>query len=77
MCIRDRSEVVAVARINEYLFSFDINEYHNGGRVYYKNVAEFKKLLYQYINNGFSVSDATEKLLAKQPKQPRRGERYF
>ena len=71
------SEVVAEARINEYLFSFDINEYHNGGRVYYKNASEFKKLLYQYMNNGFSVSDATAKLLAKQPKQPRRGETNF
>lgn len=70
------SEVVAMARIIDYLFSFDIYKYHNGGNVYYKNNVEFKKLLYQYMNNGLSVSAATEKLLAKQPKQPR-GERFF
>ena len=71
------SEVVARARIIEYLFSFDINQYHNGGNFYYKNYGEFRKLLYQYMNNGLSVSAATEKLLTKQPKRPHRDERYF
>ena len=64
------SEVVALARITSYLCSF-----HNGNAVHYMNINEFERLLYRHMNDGISIVKATEKLLTKKPKQPRR-QRY-
>lgn len=60
-------EIVAKVRLNDYLYSFP-----NGFEVYNKNTHEFQKLLYQYITDGLSIMEATEKLLKRKPKQPRR-----
>ena len=61
------SEVVAMARINEYLFNFP-----SGKIVYRMNIDKFTQILYRFMNNGLSVIKATEKLLAKKPSQPRK-----
>jgi len=68
------SEVVAIARINEYLFNFP-----SGKLVYRMNIDKFTQNLYRFMNSGLSVIKATEKLLAKKPSQPRkkRSREYF